>query len=145
MNREIKFRVWDSTRNKIWYIGSTNGFENYTFALDFMKGWQVIRCKRVYASSEWSGDILMQFTGLRDRNGKEIYEGDIVKWSNRIYSVDLHNQTERYRCGVFAVEFQNGGFGNKCGEEFYHFFCYQNREVIGNIFENPELLKCTKT
>ncbi len=69
--------------------------------------------------------VLMQFTGLKDKNGKEIYEGDIVKDQDGI---------------IDSVEFSDAMFS-------YNIFALVAKsylpEVIGNIYENPDLLKAT--
>ena len=71
----------------------------------------------------------MQYTGLKDKNGKEIYEGDllkqkiIVKWNEKFASWCL------YREGWMFTHW----FGESCNPE--------ECEIIGNIYENPELLK----
>jgi uncharacterized phage protein (TIGR01671 family) len=70
--------------------------------------------------------VLMQYTGLKDKNGVEIYEGDIVRFLD-IDGVD----------SVTEVEFREGGF-YPFAPDFIH-WC--NVEVIGNIYENPELLE----
>jgi len=90
-----------------------------------------------------------QFTGLKDKNGKEIYERDIVKMidspSNWTFKGD-EKET------LWEVVFENGMFIPKNGETYYNDFedCYGEEiflgnnwsyyEVIGNIYENPELL-----
>ena len=85
-----------------------------------------------------SSQNLLQFTGLKDKNGKEIFEGDIVKASTTIdgdqklmaveWSVD--------RCNFSTYHPKiNGGWFPNIRKDTYLFF-----EVIGNIFENPELL-----
>ena len=71
-----------------------------------------------------SGCILMQYTGLKDKNGKEIYEGDIVKWSNSVNS------------GVYEIKWFRTGFSSNG----LPLFNDDVVEVIGNIYENPELL-----
>jgi uncharacterized phage protein (TIGR01671 family) len=78
---------------------------------------------------------LMQFTGLHDKNGKEIYEGDIVAVSfpesnvNNIYEIKFFLTTCSF--GLKSKSYHSTGLLNI--EEYY--------EVIGNIYENPELLK----
>lgn len=75
---------------------------------------------------------LIQFTGLKDKNGKEIYEGDIVKWFvNDVIRTGIVDYIDGY-----------GGFDMKNFKDDYHVCCDWLRgeyEVIGNIYENPEL------
>lgn len=73
---------------------------------------------------------IMQFTGLTDKNGKEIYERDIVRYDTGNFG------------GTRAIEFRNGCFcigGPDCG--FLIGEAELTLEVIGNLYENPELLK----
>ena len=97
--RDIKFRAWDKNRGMI------------ISELDF--------------TGTYQGEI-MQYTGLKDKNGKEIYEGDICKHQNPSES----NYVE-YRLGVWCL-MPHGLYLH--GEDMMV-------EVIGNIYENPELLK----
>lgn len=82
--------------------------------------------------------VVMQYTGLKDKNGKEIYEGDIISY--KYYRGFSGGEKEI----IAKVEFIDGCFG------FYEFVGYFNRydlnesKVIGNIYENPELLKDEK-
>ena len=76
-----------------------------------------------------NGVIAMQYTGLKDKNGKEIYEGDICKVSDDIYEIIYSVKDASFR----------GKFYKKPMEHYYLSPILNNFEVIGNIYENPEL------
>jgi uncharacterized phage protein (TIGR01671 family) len=119
-NREIKFRAWDKMEEMV-YIDDFYWFEE--------EGVHDSNGEGHYCHYE-----LMQYTGLKDKNGKEIYEGDII--GNTKYSEMYPKQ----------IVFYNGSFGFWDKEdsipEFFMLYRYlSSREVIGNIYENPELLK----
>lgn len=81
-------------------------------------------------------DTVMQFTGLLDKSGKEIYEGDIVNVLKH-YEGDSLYQDE-----ICETKFSDGGFYfTKPGKLGSYFEPYKECEIIGNIYENPELLK----
>jgi len=118
--REIKFRAWDKLNKEMFNIE----------IIDFQE-------KKVYRDTvsyrEFNDIELMQYTGLKDMRGKEIYEGDIIfeSFGERYYKVIFEN-------GVFRAEFE-GDF------EEYSFdlidVVAQGCEVAGNIYENPELME----
>lgn len=81
---------------------------------------------------------LSQFTGLKDKNGKEIYEGDIIQEDIDNTKTEIKNYT---------VKFIDGGFRPLCNnnDEFEDIiYDLNNTEIIGNIFENPELISIDK-
>ena len=130
MVREIKFRAWDDIKEKMIYHVS----------LDLKTGWWVY-----FGSS--SGTVfdeglikvgakkgippIMQLTGLKDEDGKDIYEGDILAYGD--------NVPER------AVVFENGSFRLADNDAHSNQILVTDTAkrllVIGNIYENPELLK----
>jgi uncharacterized phage protein (TIGR01671 family) len=122
MEREIKFRVWLIVENDFNDEGYKMiydlAFEEYLPVNDQLS----------------SVKHLMQYTGLLDKNGKEIYEGDIVKSAKSIH--DKNGVVEFYK-GSFILRFDN---------EYYALGFYENEkgEVIGNIYQNPELLESVK-
>lgn len=71
-----------------------------------------------------------QYTGLTDKNGTKIFEGDIVTMPK--YGGGRHKSVVYFRKGKFAVDGSNYGFND---------ICPKNMEVIGNIHDNPELLE----
>ncbi len=70
---------------------------------------------------------LMQYTGLKDKNGKEIYEGDIIKGGHHNYLITYVSSEVRYEATL---------------KQAYILACeWKTKEIIGNIYENPELLR----
>jgi len=126
MNREIKFRAWDKDKKEMVGGFGVHSDFGHAFDMDFDNGEEYI----------FENYILMQFTGLKDKNGKEIYEGDIVM----IYRFKRDNDIGevKYHFNRFVIGFSDN-FGDLGKVEFYA-SKMNDYDVIGNIHENKELL-----
>lgn len=92
---------------------------------------------------EYSGDVvwefgnLMQFTGLHDKSGKEIYEGDIVRHKLPEYKPNFYTEPPLTTHGIHEIKW----IDELACYSFYDLE-YEEVEIIGNIYENPELSNC---
>lgn len=154
--REIKFRAWDKVNSNMIYspiwISDTYGERSGVIGLDGSVG-LIFKSSRGLEIKEVKNQfILQQYTGLKDKNGKEIYEGDILEftdkweWYRSSYGIkmnfagqsELKELQEKYAAEPMhrrEVKFDPlEGYGLSKGDLEYYF------EIIGNIYENPELL-----
>ncbi len=119
MEREHKFKVWDSFLKKIYWPHDNNP-----------KAWPYVNNGSI---TSHKGDILMQYIGLKDKNGIEMYHKDILKLDGIDEPVVINWS---YKCASFCLD--------KEGWIFSHFFneaCNPDQcEVIGNVYTNPELI-----
>jgi uncharacterized phage protein (TIGR01671 family) len=127
--REIKFRAWD-TETKTMLDRDAGYFVEFDGSVWF-------NCGDGYndALQSQNGIILMQYTGLKDKNGREIYEGDILAFSAREwYGLEYEKGMKDY---AFEVEQDaTGEWVGAGGCLEWSVFC----EVIGNIYENKEII-----
>lgn len=123
-----KFRVW--MKSLKWMCDVTN----ISFDSKFVDICQQGDTERYTEMSvEFDEITLMQSTGLFDRNGKEIFEGDIVKMSKDVYSEPTYYEVVRHYGGAYRLESKQHG----CELWLRHTDC----EVVGNVYENRELLE----
>ncbi len=149
MNREIKFRAWDKKDNvmrevygiqfpKISNHGNRKNIIIEMHCTDYEKQIAIIY-------SDFTDSIdrveLMQYTGLKDKNGKEIYEGDI-------FDCPYGDETINHHKWEIIWGKEKGGFalkriGESCNQDMVHQTVSDMvyREIIGNIYENPDLIK----
>jgi uncharacterized phage protein (TIGR01671 family) len=152
--RTIKFRVW-SIESKSFLDSDDIAIRNngliltYDWHHDYGKSW----------GSSFENHIVQQYTGLLDKNGKEIYEGDILKltfseeslkklYKGELYKIITKNSKTEF-IGEVTSDYSHGilsHFSYHVGGimPFWYFKQLTSRngiEVIGNIFENPELIK----
>lgn len=138
MSRPIKFRAWVTE-----VTGDSFMLHNVTPYYILDEGWT--SADKIYGYYDDDGEQrkvktdtakfeLMQFTGLTDKNGKEIYEGDIVRI-----------ESEQTKQGLFhgdaEVVFEDGCYFVKTSRKRWPVSVFKNVEIIGNVHENPELVK----
>lgn len=131
---KFKFRVWDNFFKQMYYFDFENNIE-------VRSGHLWITHEEGAVSSKSPSVKIMQYTGLEDKNGREIYEGDILKdTNNAIYYVDFIR-------GCFYLRTNYKSFPHLGWTEWLP-MCEIDRlaipvefEIIGNIYENPELLE----
>ena len=125
--REMKFRVWDRKYNRM----------SQPFRLG--KDSNIVFNSRCICGVEITGNdfIYLQFTGLKDKNGQEIFEGDIIK------GLFYDSLSKTYKTTICYVAWDISGYWTYKGEQDFiggYLTDLKDVEVIGNMYENPELI-----
>ena len=122
-----RYRAWDKHEQKMFtndeliiWNGNVYANDSKKLTCNNLKGWSI------------DDDYLMQSTGLRDKNDKEIFEDDIVKMAKDVYSEPTYYEVVRHRGGAYRLESKQHG----CELWLRHTDC----EVVGSVYENKELL-----
>lgn len=128
--REIKFRIWDKS-NKVMYDKVLIGNYPETVALV----WDKYDGKEDWYHIEPKVCKVMQYTRYKDRNNKEIYEGDIIQYLNTEKLEDYPNVGQVY------LSDEQGRFYIDIELDYEEMWNKEYIEIIGNIYENPELIQ----
>ena len=126
--REIKFRGKRTDNGEMWYGDLSHHTTGKVFIKDIKKG--------INGTFEVVSSTIGQFTGLTDKNGKEIYEGDIVSLNKHLlgrYIVKYDIKNTRF--SMYRDNYEQAGFNLET---------MKNYEVIGNIHDDLPLIKSTK-
>jgi uncharacterized phage protein (TIGR01671 family) len=132
MNRQIKFKAWDiESKHMLSWEEILDEIESEGFSM----------FDHIFRQDHY---ILMQFTGLFDKNGKEIYEGDIVvSWFE--YGDDFGISIgEMEKTRPYVIEYKHAPLDQAIGFSYFPCMGQENYseyiEIIGNIHESPDLL-----
>lgn len=121
-----RYRAWDKTCKTMYEADDI-------MYIDFREKEICVETLFFERASRYDFDdiVLMQSTGLRDKNGKEIFEGDVVKMAKNVYSEPTYYEVVRHRGGAYRLESKQYG----CELWLRHTDC----EIAGNIYTDPEL------
>ena len=131
--REIKFRAWDNENKQMLDVQELN-FEDC-----FYGGGMQIRTTMYNDYFDYREMPLMQYTGLKDKNGQEIYEGDIVFIKGETELLDVKGKVEYSDTFAQFIITNTGNIVNEA--EPLGDYEEEDIEKIGNVYDNPELLE----
>lgn len=124
----LRFRAWNKATKEMYEVDDI-------MSIDFGKSEICVKTLFFEQINRYDFDdiVLMQSTGLTDKNDREIFEGDVVKMAKNVYSEPTYYEVVRHRGGAYRLESKQYG----CELWLRHTDC----EIAGDIYENPELLE----
>jgi uncharacterized phage protein (TIGR01671 family) len=142
--RELKYKVWDTKEKRFYNESFSNGIYpedgNFTFYIDMGGNISLFSDNDGGKSGLWEHETFVEkdryipvfYIGLKDKNGKEIYEGDIVHHHRYGFNWEVVYSSKNTGYDLINNEHEGMHLSD---------LCQPNIEVIGNIYESPELLK----
>lgn len=140
MSRPLKFRAWNKTHKQMWHDG---GHMDLSISLD-----GIIGSPDSYYGQDQSDDfVIMQYTGLKDRYGFDVYQDDLVEFETYEDLVGITKDIYRVVWNGLWACWQLDNLTNRIRGVFGHPYNYEipslsvDGTIVGNIHENPELLE----
>ncbi|PDZ49756.1 hypothetical protein CON07_20010 [Bacillus sp. AFS094611] len=129
----IMYRAWDNVKDKMYSVGEEDDI-SFGFESNGIVAYDLTEAEEEFHTLHHLQ--YMQYTGLKDKNGDEIFVGDVV---DTIYNGELFTGVVVYDESELGFKATNGK--ENYGSSFQYLPCCEEVEIIGNIHENPELLK----
>ena len=128
--RKIKFRVWHKKEKKIYVVSR----------IEFLALSSNVGCVGRFIDADFEDVELMQYTGLKDKNGKEIWEGDLLGYESKL--AKDKDKVTKWQLHIYEVLMEDGCWVGKAGAGT-DLLCDLLKvdhlaEIIGNIWENPD-------
>ena len=139
----IKFRVWSKMLGKYRQLDATSNDQGLGMLFEVKDGIGSNVTSICYSV----GDVVEQFTGLKDTSGKEIYEGDIVSFGSMWCVGDEYDPREEEHTGTVEYSPDYASYVVNCNGKIYpleELTSFDGYSVQGNVHENPELLEADK-
>lgn len=154
MARQIKYRVWDIGRKQMIYpeskshnYGENNIAQNGGLGYYLLTQKGIVLCNDGIVMDDWHNNyIILEFTGFTDKNGKEIYDGDIIKDSSTLfpypkYAYEVYFD-EKFQWSLRHLETKK--FDSTLISSKNIDVEIKKQEIVGNIYKNVKLLKKPK-